>query len=267
MTRAKKTVSMHRGPLAVLLVAVAFGLLLSLPIGHFGGGGASAAYYYYNPSQGPAALDLQPPAATNPVGTMHTLTATVTQTGGGVGNVTVRFTVTGADNLTGNCTTDSDGHCTFTYSGPSFPGSDVIKAFADLNGNGVQDDGEPSATATKAWTFPASTAGHVNGGGEVPQAKFTLEAKSDGNTAKGTCRVVDQATGRTIKCLDVTSLVVSGNHATFYGNATDDGVQTTYRIDVVDDGEPGRGKDTFSVTTASGYSATGTLTSGNLQVH
>jgi hypothetical protein len=35
----------------------------------------------------------------------------------------------------------------------------------------------------------------------------------------------------------------------------------------VDGGEPGDGIDTFSITTGTGYSAAGPLTSGNVQVH
>ena len=84
---------------------------------------------------------------------------------------------------------------------------------------------------------------------------------------KGSCSVVDHVLGVHVKCLDVTTYAQFDNQATFTGNASVDGVQTTYRIHVVDDGEPGDGIDTFSITTASGYSASGSLTSGNVQVH
>jgi hypothetical protein len=62
-------------------------------------------------------------------------------------------------------------------------------------------------------------------------------------------------------------LVRAGTHATFFGNATVNGVPTTYRIDVDDLGEPGAGRDTFRVQTAGGYSAGGVLTHGNIQIH
>jgi hypothetical protein len=65
----------------------------------------------------------------------------------------------------------------------------------------------------------------------------------------------------------VTALVQSGNQATIYGHATDNGAATTYVIHVADNMDPGRGADTFSIQTASGYSASGTLTGGNIQVH
>jgi hypothetical protein len=44
------------------------------------------------------------------------------------------------------------------------------------------------------------------------------------------------------------------------------GVPTTYRIDVDDLGEPGQDRDTFSITTATGYTASGPVTKGNIQI-
>jgi hypothetical protein len=70
-------------------------------------------------------------------------------------------------------------------------------------------------------------------------------------------------------CLDVTALILSGNQATIYGNATDDAsspTATTYVIHVVDNANPGKGADSFSIQTASGYSASATLAAGNVQV-
>jgi len=261
----------HGGKLAGLLVAAALGLLLCIPVGNWGGQGASAAYYYYNPGGTPLVLVLSPAAKTNPVGTSHTITATVTQDGNPVEGVTVYFKVTGSVNTFGDCTTDAAGQCTFTYTGPTFPGADVITAFADANGNGTRDADEPEATATKAWVLPTSTPGHVTGGGQIVVAghpvTFSLTAKSDSGGQKGECTVLDHATSRMIKCLDVTALVQAGNEATIYGDATDNGLPTTYVIHVVDNGDAGRGQDTFSISTTSGFSASGTLTAGNIQVH
>ncbi len=219
----------------------------------------------------PAHLTLTPPSAFNPVGTNHTVTATVTDSfDNAVPGVVVRFSVTGSVSASGQCTTTASGQCTFTYAGPPLPGSDVISAFADTNNNGVLDAGEPTATATKIWVFPTSTRGHVTGGGQITvggqRITFSLEAKSDGRV-KGNCDVLDHGTGRHIKCNDVQVLVVSGNEAWLYGSARDGGTTTTYVIHVVDNGEPGIGRDTFSILTASGYSKSGTLTAGNIQVH
>src|SRR5207302_7537150 len=106
----------------------------------------------------PATLTLTPPAATNPVGTSHTVTATVKDAfGNPTPGITVRFSVTGSVTASGSCTTAANGQCSFTYQGPALPGTDVIMAFADTNNNGVQDAGEPSGAATKAWVLPVTT--------------------------------------------------------------------------------------------------------------
>src|SRR5207253_10196556 len=86
----------------------------------------------------PASVSLSPPDADNPVGTSHTVTATVKDaTSQPVPNITVRFAVTGSINTTGSCITNSSGQCTFTYNGPSLPGADPNGAYADTNGNGI----------------------------------------------------------------------------------------------------------------------------------
>src|SRR5438309_5423356 len=60
-------------------------------------GGGDAFVAKIAEAAAPAKLVLSPPAATNPVGTSHTVTAKVTDAGGNpVPNVTVRFTVNGS---------------------------------------------------------------------------------------------------------------------------------------------------------------------------
>jgi hypothetical protein len=78
---------------------------------------------------------------------------------------------------------------------------------------------------------------------------------------------ISPTTNVKVKCVDVTTLIVTGTHATLFGNATVNGASTTYRIDVDDLAEPGRGADTFRIQTASGYTAGGVLTRGNIQIH
>jgi hypothetical protein len=69
------------------------------------------------------------------------------------------------------------------------------------------------------------------------------------------------------KCLDATTVIQTGTHATFFGNATVNGVATSYRIDVDDLSEPGKGRDTFKLQTGTGYTVGGTLVNGNIQIH
>jgi hypothetical protein len=114
---------------------------------------------------------------------------------------------------------------------------------------------------------PFTTPGHATGGGQIGPGltfDFTAYSKDDG-TIVGGCNVVGPAIH--IRCNDVTQYSQTGNHATFAGTADVDGCSTTYRIDVQDNADPGVGTDTFTITTACGFSATGVLTQGNIQVH
>jgi hypothetical protein len=228
--------------------------------------------YVFELAAVPANVALSPIAGVNEVGTSHTVTATVTDADGQpVADVVVRFTVTGSVSASGSCTTGSNGQCGFTYSGPSLPGADAISAYADSDGDGVQDAGEPAGAATNSWLLPSSSPGEASGGGNIADAAgnkiaFGFSAKNENNGLQGRCNLVDPNANVMIKCEDVTALVMSGNEATIYGNATHDGVATTYVIRVKDVADPGKGQDTFSIQTASGYSRSGTLTAGNIQV-
>ena len=222
----------------------------------------------------PASVTVSPAAAVNPVGTNHSMTATVQDAAvSPVAGAAVLFTISGSINTTRQCVTDAIGQCSVSYTGPALPGADIIVACADSNGNGFRDSGEPCGEATKAWLLPTSTAGQVTGGGHVlhPQdgeeVAFGFNAKSTSNGLNGNCTVVDKAPVRNIqiKCQTVDVLSRTGNTATIFGQALINGVATTYRIDVTDNGEPGS-TDSFVIQTASGYSAGGLLTNGNIQV-
>lgn len=221
----------------------------------------------------PTTLTLTPAADTNTVGTDHTVTATVKDafqqpTAG----ITVRFSVEGSITASGAAATDINGRASFTYSGPLLPGADLIHAYADTNNNGIQDAGEPFGNATKAWILPTTTPGQVTGGGQAPNAAATGEiafgfnAKSD-DLVKGNCNVVDPAISLHIKCASITTLVITGTHASLFGTAIANGAETPFGIDVDDLAEPGKGADTFRIILGTGYAAGGVLTRGNIQIH
>jgi hypothetical protein len=114
------------------------------------------------------------------------------------------------------------------------------------------------------------TPGHVSGAGLIEDALhgnvvFGFTAKSDGVTARARCAVA--ADGTLVTCQDATLLMQAGTHVTFLGQARVNGVQTGYRIDVDDMGEPGRDRDVFSIQTDNGFLATGVLRAGNIQIH
>ncbi len=220
----------------------------------------------------PATVVLSPVTAVNPLGTTHTVTATVGTAGGEpVANADVSFAVAGSVSATGACTTDASGQCTFSYQGPELPGTDVISAYVDTDRDGSQDAGEPRAEATKSWVLPVSTPGHVTGGGQISYlgrtVSFGLEAMSRSTGLQGECTVVDRTADVTIRCQEITALVQTPTHATIFGTGTLNGQPITFRIDVDDLGESGAGRDTFKIQTDAGYVAAGVLTEGNIEIH
>jgi len=99
----------------------------------------------------PLSLALAPASASNPVGTSHTVTATVTQGGAPVVEKTVTFSVTSGPDIgkTGTAVTNSDGNATFTYTNNGTAGTDSISA-------SIQDgDTTRTATASKTWVAAA----------------------------------------------------------------------------------------------------------------
>lgn len=92
---------------------------------------------------------LAPPAATNIIGSPHTLTATLQDTNGApIISRTVTFTITSGPNAgtTTTATSDTNGQATFTYTS-SIGGTDSIKA-SFVNNQGQTVD---SNTVTKLW--------------------------------------------------------------------------------------------------------------------
>ena len=220
----------------------------------------------------PATLSVSPAEDTNPVGTSHTVTATVTDSDGNpVENITARFTVAGSVSASGSCTTDASGQCGFTYQGPDFPDADTITAYADTNANGVQDAGEPGASATKVWALPASTPGEVHGAGLLggnagEHITFGFHARNTLSGPRGSCHFDRHLSGPddTVRCLNVTALIVIGNMATIYGDAVHNGQSTTYRITARENDKPT--PDEVAITTASGFSVGGPLEHGEVKV-
>ena len=242
------------------------------------------------PAPHPSTLDLNPPTATNPVDTQHCVTATVRdQYGQPMQAINVEFRVTGSvTTASGELTTTANGQTTFCYTGPAFPGADAIHAWADWNpNNDIQDPAavppEPFADATKTWIFPVSTPGcevKITNGGWIiaangDRASFGGNAKvdADGNVS-GQEEYQDHGPVQPMNAHgNVLVVTCSPNQtqATIFGEATVNGAGSfTYRIDVKDLGEPGRGVDTyrFRLEPPSTYdSGEQILRGGNVQIH
>ena len=96
------------------------------------------------------AVALSPASAVNEVGSEHELRATLTPR---VDAVPVHFAVLVGPNAGLSATVMSDhvGRASFAYIGDGGLGTDGIVAWVDANENGVLDDADPQAAATKEW--------------------------------------------------------------------------------------------------------------------
>jgi len=124
-------------------------------------------------------------------------------------------------------------------------------------------------------TPPPSTAGaKITGGGWIDviggQGTFGLTAKATSSTnASGNLTYQDHGVAnRTVKSIAITSVAVTGNCAQILGTATVNGNGSFgFQVNVCDNGEPGKDSDTFSIIMSDGYTASGTLRGGNIQIH
>ena len=228
----------------------------------------------------PAQLDLAPEVSTNPVGTEHCVTATVTDADGDpTPNILVRFSVTGSVNTTGSGQTDNDGTAEFCYMGPPLPGTDVITAFADTDGDGTRDLGEPGDVASKLWVLPETTPGceiKITNGGWITaingdKATFGGNAKaSESGDTTGQQEYQDHGPVQPVNVhsLNVLAIVCSADRteAQIYGEARMNNVEPVfYRIRVRDNGEPGT-NDMYGIILTGYASGDRKLEGGNIQI-
>jgi hypothetical protein len=234
------------------------------------GGGAAKTWV----AGAPATLSLTPGSASNPVGTQHCVMAAASDAfGNPTPGVTVRFRVTGAVNTTSSATTEADGHAIFCYEGPLLPGADQITAYADTDGDEVQDPGEPGGTAAKEWTLPVAAECKVTGGGYITtsrgsRATFGGVAQSIDGEARGMQAYVDHGSDRAPKVLlhslNIDAVMCEGATATIIGRGQVHRYGTVeYRI-YLTDGE----RDTYSIVLSNGYaSGEQVVMGGNIRIH
>jgi hypothetical protein len=216
-------------------------------------------------------LTLSPASAFNPIGTSHTVTAHVFDVLGPYVGDTVGFAVTGGPTAvpsSGSAPTNSSGLAQFTFSNtPPNLGTNTITA----------TDGSLTATATKTWGFPRSTAGcKVTGGGRIAAAngdKGTFGGNANGNGPSGQEEYQDHGDAVDINVHSLSVEAVTCNaaktQASIFGFATiNGGGSFVFRIDVSDLGEPGAGTDHYRIRLSSGYdSGDQILAGGNVQIH
>ena len=227
----------------------------------------------------PAKLDLSPATATNVVDAQHCVTATVKDEFDNVTpGISVDFSVAPTTFRTpssGSAVTDASGQAQFCYTS-ALPGSDVIAAFADTNGDSVKNGTEPSDTAAKTWVLPGSTPGcKVTYGGRITtadgdKATFGGNAKASGPSGQEEYQDHGPAVDSNVHSIDVQAVTCSrdGTMASIFGTATINGTGSfVYRIDLKDLGEPGT-SDTYRIRLVNGYdSGEQVISGGNVQIH
>ena len=83
---------------------------------------------------------------------------------------------------------------------------------------------------------------------------------------KGSFSYADSSAQLSFSTTKLSNLVITGNQAQFSGSAKMGKQKLTFTVNVTDNGNPGSA-DTFSISVSNGYSAGGTLTSGNIVFH
>ncbi len=113
---------------------------------------------------------------------------------------------------------------------------------------------------------------HVDGRGTVDNQgnaitfRFSAAQADDGGRL-GHFAFCDPAAGVCITKGIIRSLSIPSNTADFSGSARlEDGTRVTFTVSVTDNGSPGR-SDTISISLSTGYSVTGTLTSGDIRIY
>ena len=136
----------------------------------------------------------------------------------------------------------------------------VSSAHADIVCGGV-----PSCTGSDFVTG----GGWITGTPSGAKGTFGVAGGIKNGSLRGHLTYVDHGpAGRNVKGTGVTAYsVVNPTTRHIEGTCTINGAGGfTYRVDVADNGEPGR-NDTFSLRLSDGYMASGLLAGGNIQLH
>jgi hypothetical protein len=85
---------------------------------------------------------------------------------------------------------------------------------------------------------------------------------------RGHLTYIDHGKGLKVKGTGVTAyIVVDAKTRHIEGTAAINGLAGAYTVDVTDNGERGKNNDVFKITLSNGYSASGKLAGGNIQLH
>lgn len=234
---------------------------------------------------------LTPDGAVNPIGTDHTVTATLNPALSYIPVLFERSGVNGYDNTFGPIphyvpyVTDGNGQIAYTFSG-AVTGVDTIVGCVDtswyVTGGGICNAPfpEPSDSVVKTWTV----GNFVTGGGIIKSGKKVIMnfggtvGRTDAGVIVGNYHIVDHVAKKSCHFKDITSLVFSGstttspvsslNIATFTANGTcNNGDTPSITVVIKDVAEPGKGSDTVNITGSLTTGGTKVISGGNIQVH
>ena len=224
----------------------------------------------------PASVTVAPATGTTVVGDEHCVTAAVRDGAGGLADpVVVRFAVAGASDASGSTVTDEGGTASFCYTGPAFPGTDAIRAFADTDADGLEGPGEPAGTASATFVLPETTPGcSVTFGGRVDagadKATFAGTAVAAAGGPRGQTEHSDHGAALGAKSEEILAVACNASRtsAVVFGVARlEDGSTARFRLAAADVAEPGAGTDRYAFRLDGGYDTDErVLEGGNVQV-
>jgi len=132
--------------------------------------------------------------------------------------------------------------------------------------------------ATKSFDFKlgkrdgggGGAACKITGGGAIPSiitgdARFSLNPQAAQARLKGKVAYRDDGAAVKFRSTNLTKVTCDRKNGHVEGNGTNNGVATTFTVDVTDNGEPGTA-DVFKIQ-ITGHNNAGTLIRGNIQVH
>ena len=144
-------------------------------------------------------------------------------------------------------------------------GDEVILSSAHSDINGC-----PGCPPPPICSDFATGGGWIAPGGGRANFGFNAGYKSGASTPSVQFNYLDHDTGMHMKAIDITEYAEGSTRTSrrFQGRAEINGVPGfTYKIEVTDNGEPGRHADALRIELSSGYSAGGRLEGGNIQLH
>lgn len=159
---------------------------------------------------------------------------------------------------------------TFTGVGSSLLGRALAKTAVTTTGASINGDCT-SQPGPGPKPEPLSCSDKVTGGGYIQgshgKANFGVTGRIGKGALRGHLTYIDHGTGLKVKGTGVTAYVaLDAKTRRIEGTASINGVAGTYKVVVSDNGENGR-NDTFAITLSNGYSASGKLAGGNIQIH